>query len=76
MTRVVLIGDKPPLARPRLTRSGDQTARCNPRYSDFIDLIVLDRRATDDLVGFEERTFEGEGLSDHCAVSARLSVRR
>lgn len=56
--------------------SGDQAARCNPRYQDFIDFIVLDRRATDDLVGFDERTFEGEGLSDHCAVSARLSVRR
>lgn len=56
--------------------SGDRAARCNPRYQDFIDFIVLDRRATDDLMGFEERTFEGEGLSDHCAVSARLSVRR
>lgn len=56
--------------------SADKAARCNPRYRDFIDFIVLDRRATDDLVGFEERTFEGEALSDHCAVSARLSVRR
>jgi endonuclease/exonuclease/phosphatase family metal-dependent hydrolase len=55
--------------------SGDQSARCNPRYSDFIDFIVLDRRATADLQGFEEKTFSGEGLSDHCAVSARLSLR-
>ena len=57
--------------------SGDQSARCNPRYRDFIDFIVLDRRATVDLVpgSFGEKTFEGEGLSDHCAVSARLSVR-
>ena len=55
--------------------SGDQSARCNPRYRDFIDFIVLDRRATADLKGFEEKTFEGEGLSDHCAVSARLSLR-
>lgn len=55
--------------------SGDQSARCNPRYRDFIDFIVLDRRATADLRGFEEKTFEGEGLSDHCAVSASLSLR-
>ena len=55
--------------------SGDQSARCNPRYRDFIDFIVLDRRATSDLRGFEEKTFEGEGLSDHCAVSASLSLR-
>lgn len=55
--------------------SGDQSARCNPRYRDFIDFIVLDRRASADLRGFEEKTFEDEGLSDHCAVSARLSLR-
>tara|TARA_R110002051_G_scaffold231966_1_gene293809 strand:+ start:89 stop:985 length:897 start_codon:yes stop_codon:yes gene_type:complete len=55
--------------------SGGQSARCNPRYKDYIDFIVLDRRATADLRGFEEKTFEGEGLSDHCAISASLSVR-
>jgi endonuclease/exonuclease/phosphatase family metal-dependent hydrolase len=55
--------------------SGDQSAQCNPRYRDFIDFIVLDRRAASDLRGFEEKTFVGEGLSDHCAVSANLSLR-
>ena len=56
--------------------SGDQSARCNPRYRDYIDFIVLDRRATDSFTGgFEERTFAGEGLSDHCAISASLSLR-
>ena len=55
--------------------SGDQSARCNTRYRDFIDFIVLDLRATADLRGFEEKTFEGEALSDHCAISARLSLR-
>lgn len=55
--------------------SGDQSARCNPRYRDFIDYIVLDRRANEDLLAFDERTFEGDGLSDHCAISARLSAR-
>ena len=52
--------------------SGDQSARCNPRYRDYIDFIVLDRRATADLRGFEEKTFEGEGLSDHCAITVLL----
>ncbi|MES2858612.1 MAG: endonuclease/exonuclease/phosphatase family protein [Pseudomonadota bacterium] len=55
--------------------SGDQSARCNPRYRDFIDFIVLDRRAATDLVGFEERTYAGDALSDHCAVAARLRLR-
>lgn len=55
--------------------SGDQSARCNPRYRDFIDFIVLDLRATAHLRGFEEKTFEGDALSDHCAISARLSLR-
>ncbi len=55
--------------------SGNQTAACNPRYRDFIDFIVLDRRAVDDFQRFEETTFAGEPLSDHCAVSASLSLR-
>lgn len=54
--------------------SGDQTAACNPRYRDFIDFIVLDRRATAHLRGFEEKTFEGDGLSDHCAIAATLTL--
>lgn len=55
--------------------SGDQAARCNPRYRDFIDFILLDRRATADFEGFEEKTFDGDALSDHCAVSAGLSLQ-
>lgn len=55
--------------------SGSTGARCNPRYRDFIDFIILDRRATQDLEGFEETTFSGEGLSDHCAVAASLRIR-
>jgi endonuclease/exonuclease/phosphatase family metal-dependent hydrolase len=53
--------------------SGDQSARCNPRYRDFIDFIVLDRRATADLRAFQEHTYASEALSDHCAISARLT---
>ena len=55
--------------------SGDQSARCNPRYKDFIDYIVLDRRAAADLQAFEEATYSGESLSDHCAIAARLTLR-
>lgn len=57
-----------------LTRaSGSETARCNPRYRDFIDFIVLDRRASADQRSFEEHTYESEPLSDHCAISVRLT---
>lgn len=52
--------------------SGDRSARCNPRYRDFIDYIVLDRRAAADLVAFEEKIYAGESLSDHCAIAGRL----
>jgi endonuclease/exonuclease/phosphatase family metal-dependent hydrolase len=55
--------------------SGDRPAQCNPRYRDFIDFIVLDRRAAADLAGFEEKTYAGEPLSDHCAITARLGLR-
>lgn len=55
--------------------SGDAAARCNPRYRDFIDFIVLDRRATADLEAAGEHVHAGEPLSDHCAVSATLRVR-
>ncbi len=53
--------------------SGEQSAQCNPRYRDFIDFIVLDRRATADFVAFDEKTFDAGPLSDHCAVAARLN---
>lgn len=55
--------------------SGDQSARCNPRYRDFIDYIVLDRRAAADFVAFEEMIVAADALSDHCAIAARLRVQ-
>lgn len=55
--------------------SGNQSAQCNPRYREFIDFIVLDRRAAADLRGVEEAKFDGDPLSDHCAVSASLNRR-
>ena len=55
--------------------SGAQGARCNSRYRDFIDFIVLDRRASGDLLQFDEKTYAGSALSDHCAITARLQRR-
>ena len=55
--------------------AGGQPARCNPRYRDFIDHIVLDRRATPALLQFQEATYSGAPLSDHCAIRARLDAR-
>ncbi|HSD16265.1 MAG TPA: endonuclease/exonuclease/phosphatase family protein [Thermomonas sp.] len=55
--------------------AGDQPARCNPRYRDFIDHIVLDRRAAADLVSFDEKTHPVDALSDHCAITARLKAQ-
>lgn len=46
--------------------------KCDPRYSEFIDHVVLDARASRDLVGFEELTYAGERPSDHCPVVATL----
>lgn len=55
--------------------AGTTGALCNPRYPDFIDHIVLDRRAAADQVGFEERMYGGEALSDHCAITVTLARR-
>ncbi len=55
--------------------SGEQSARCNPRYRDFIDFIVLDRRAAADFLAFEEKTYVADPLSDHCAVATRLRLQ-
>lgn len=51
---------------------GAATPKCDPRYREFIDHIVMDARAAQDLVGFEEQTYvptDGHP-SDHCPVMA------
>lgn len=47
---------------------------CDARYGDFIDHIVLDRRAGAMMTGFAETTYApgAEHLSDHCPVSVIL----
>ncbi|HRE43402.1 MAG TPA: endonuclease/exonuclease/phosphatase family protein [Terricaulis sp.] len=61
-------GDPQPL---RLA-SGLQGPQCDPRFSTFIDYIV-----TADLGSpwaFREWLFDGENLSDHCAVSVDIQI--
>lgn len=54
---------------------GATTPKCDQRFKEFIDHIVLDARATHDLVGFEEQTYETRDghPSDHCPVIALLN---
>lgn len=49
--------------------------RCDPRYTSFIDHIVLDKRAGADLTAFAETTYApGEKHhSDHCPISVTLA---
>lgn len=64
----------PPDADLVLTDAG-VTPRCDPRYRDFIDHIVLDRRAGGQFSRFAETTFpKGQHPSDHCPIS--LDLRR
>lgn len=50
------------------------TPKCDPRYKDFIDHIVLDRRAGKELKAFREISFPtGQQPSDHCPISADLA---
>lgn len=63
----------PPAAPLRLATSG-QITRCDPRYSQYIDHLILDGRAADLAVenSFRERPRHGPH-PDHCAVSVEFS---
>ena len=67
--------DASPANADLLLTSAGRPARCNPRYADFIDHIVLDRRATAGFIAFDEQTYDAQPLSDHCAISAVLDLR-
>ena len=64
----------PPSAPLHLATSG-QATRCDPRYSEYIDHLVLDDRAADMAVenSFHERPRHGPH-PDHCAVSVEFSL--
>ncbi|MBX3566325.1 MAG: hypothetical protein KF730_17330 [Sphingomonas sp.] len=65
---------EPANADLRLADAGT-APRCDPRYDSFIDHIVLDRRASVDLTGFNERRYaDGEAhYSDHCPITVTLA---
>lgn len=67
--------DASPPAADLMLASGTRGARCHPRHRDFIDFIVLDRRAAAGLRSFEEVIYAGDALSDHCAVTALVDLR-
>ena len=63
----------PPNADLRLADAG-VTPRCDPKYHDFIDHIVLDKRAGADFRSFREITFPaGQHPSDHCPIAVDLT---
>ncbi|WP_296816546.1 endonuclease/exonuclease/phosphatase family protein [Brevundimonas sp.] len=66
--------DGAPLGADLTLASGAEQAGCDPRYPAFIDHIVLGARAGGRLIRFEEITYSGEGLSDHCLVLAELDA--
>jgi len=64
----------PPNADLRLADAGVHP-QCDPRYDSFIDHIVLDKRAGDDLKSFAETRYAANEKhhSDHCPVSVVLT---
>lgn len=64
---------EPANADLRLADAGT-SPRCDPRYSEFIDHIVLDRRAGGLMTDFKEFSSQtgAEHLSDHCPVFVTL----
>lgn len=65
--------DGDPSAADLTEASGGRAATCNPRYSAFIDFILLDAKAAARQQAFEEVVYSGTPLSDHCAVVATLA---
>lgn len=63
----------PPDAELKLADAGTKPT-CDPRYDAFIDHVVLDKRAGQELKHFQETTFApGHYPSDHCPISVDLS---
>ena len=64
----------PPSAALRLATAG-QAARCDPRFSHYIDHLVLDGSAAGMVVknSFHERPRHGPH-PDHCAVSVKFAL--
>lgn len=65
--------DHPPGPADMTLASGATPPGCDPRYTSFIDHIVFDPRLGARTPVFRESLYEGERLSDHCAVSITVS---
>jgi endonuclease/exonuclease/phosphatase family metal-dependent hydrolase len=65
--------DQPPGPADMTLAAGETPPACDPRYTSFIDHIVVDSRTLASGMTFSELTYAGDRLSDHCAVSVRLS---
>jgi endonuclease/exonuclease/phosphatase family metal-dependent hydrolase len=62
----------PPNADLRLGDEG-VSPKCDPKFTTFIDHIVLDKRAGAQFLAFKETTFpDGQKPSDHCPIIVDL----
>lgn len=67
------IDDAEPANADLALAQGSTGPKCDPRFSEFIDHVVLDATAARDLAGFEEVTYAaGSRPSDHCPVVAKF----
>ena len=67
--------DAEPAGADLVLAGAGTTPACDPRYSEFIDHIVLDRRASLGASEFREAVFPEIRHSDHCAITVRLLQR-
>lgn len=65
--------DQPPGPADMTLAAGETTPACDPRYTSFIDHIVVDSRIVAGGMTFSEQTYAGERLSDHCAIAVQLT---
>lgn len=65
--------DQPPGPADMTLAAGETTPACDPRYTSFIDHILVDSRIVAGGMTFSEQTYAGERLSDHCAIAVQLT---
>jgi endonuclease/exonuclease/phosphatase family metal-dependent hydrolase len=65
--------DQPPGPADMTRAAGGTTPACDPRYTSFIDHVVVDSRTVAAGMTFSELTYDGDRLSDHCAISVQLT---
>lgn len=65
--------DRPPGPTDLYLAAGTKTPKCDPKYTSFIDHVVVDPRLASEVHDFWEFTYPGERLSDHCAISVSIA---